>query len=215
MNKLTLTAATVLIVCLLPISNAQETVNENEYGMQGSVVMNPAETDFLLEGHDFPHCIVRTGVDLFTDEEMHRIYCTSGNVSIMRDFTVSFAAHISSNEDDSEMIIDLLSPSTDRFDPIRLEIEEGESLLVRIDQNPPEILNLDAITELGSGRIEKSNTIKNFLTKVKHGQQRLVVRIGDKQNSTREMSLQNGNVAAAIEDFLNRTENLPAFRIQN
>ena len=190
-----LTAATALTVCLLATSNAQEIVNEKEYG----------KYDLLGDDHDFPRCNVETEVDLFTDEETHKIGCISDELA---NPSVSSTAAISSNEDDSQMMIDVYEPGT------TIEIEENECFLIRIDQNPPEEINPDRIA-YGYGWIEKSNSIKNFLTKVKNGQQRLVVRIGAKRNSVREMPLQNGNVSAAIEDFLNRTENLPAFRIQD
>ena len=132
---------------------------------------------------------------------------------------VIFSAEISPNEEDSSMTFEIVKPFITSS-----EIGVGD-ILIRIDQNQPEIIDTTVyipfdnmpVTSVHSisfvqTSVKGSNAVKSFLAKVKDGSQRLILRFGD---HTGQMSLHNGRVSAAIEDFLNRTQDLPAFYIQD
>ena len=211
MKNLTLTAATTLTVCLLSTSNAQEIVNEYKYGL---------ETDHVF-------CSVSTEVDLFTEEEKHNIHCMMLEGLLETD-SVHFSASIGETEEKSVLIF-IIGNSTN------LTNDNGD-VFIRIDQNAPEIIERTFDSE-GFRYCCSSSVIRDFLTKVHDGQQRLIIRMynsgldvteavslnsqgrvrtqGTTLHSNGRTIRVNSVTSAAIEDFLNRTQNLPAFYIQD
>ena len=184
--------ATALAICLLSTSNAQEIVDRKEYGnIVGAV-----------------YCRVETEIDIFTEEEKHNILC-SASEGLIENKDISFSASISSFEDDSILVFLIPIPASNLIP----DIDNG-NMLIRVDQNRPELIANPYFPESPEFRpsvIQGSIAIKDFLAKVKEGKQRLAIRIG---TVTEAMPL-NNQTTAAIEDFLRRTENLPAFQIQD
>lgn len=179
-------AAVVSKIFLLSTSNAQEVENRKDYGTISSL----------------PYCTVKTEVDIFTEEEKNSIVCMSESSLDIKDTVVGFEGHISSNEEDSFLALFISDPGR-----IGSVDEAGSSAMIRIDQNPPE--RIGVILASGLARISGSIEIKEFLNNAKGASQRIAIRIG---RDTNEFAL-HANIRYAIEDFLNRTENLPAFRI--
>ncbi|MDE0508759.1 MAG: hypothetical protein OXI17_09015 [Gammaproteobacteria bacterium] len=98
MQKLMLATATALTICLHPISNAQEKMNRMDYKTDSS---------------DPPSCHVETEVDLITDEESHRIFCSGMGLTADNELTreyITISATISPNEENSRMDLMIHKP---------------------------------------------------------------------------------------------------------
>ena len=191
------TAITIsLAIFLFPTltGNAQETINRKTYSSSGTT------------------CIVETEVDLFTEEEIHKINCIAPEGLIEKNL-IGFAVEIGATEEKNIIVLQIAN----ELDSADIGFKDA---LIRIDQNVPytieSFFNSDdllgiTINEFGP----TSNESKYFLMNVKNGKQRLMMRIEPRYSYvalTEAMPL-NSQVTEAIEDFLNRTENLPAFRI--
>ncbi|MXX07236.1 MAG: hypothetical protein F4Z71_10810 [Gammaproteobacteria bacterium] len=186
-------------------------INDKEYGVVSDPVI----------------CSVSTEVDLFTEEEKHDITCLMRE-GLLENDSVHFSANIGETEEESVLIF-LIGNSSNLT-------SSNSDVFIRIDQNAPEIIEGTYISE-GFSSCCSSNVIKDFLAKVKDGQQRLIIRIsngvfevteamplnsqgrvrsqGKTLSSNGRTIRVNSVTSAAIEDFLNRTEYLPAFRIQD
>jgi len=183
-------AAMLTGICWIPVIDAQEITNQREYGA----------------------CKVETEVDAFTDEEKHRIECMSVR-GLLDGKDISFVriiGGVSYSEGKSTLLIlinsnDILSAR---------QTETSGNLLVRIDQNEPEtITDAEIVDGIGSGVavVNSSESIREFLENVKTGRDRIAIRIG---TTTEAMPL-SSQTTAAIEDVLNRSQNVPAFRTQD
>ena len=158
-------------------------------------------------------CRVKTEVDLFTEEETHQINCNISEGLIEKNF-ISFSAIIGATEEESTMLIAIVARSNG-YEAFSI----NHDAFIKIDQTAPYIIK--GVNSEGFHIEPTTNEIKDFLTNVKNGKQRLVIRMqrednvfGITQEITEAMPL-NSQTTAAVEDFLNRTQNLPAFRIQD